>query len=188
MLTCSSRISATLSFPIKVACWLERSRSSESAAAGSHPVWLAHNIVLVCVAGLYGDDNLTVRFAALCRSARPRRYRDAARRIRSELEFALVLRLGEKTTGQLQNFIGTAKPLVLTVKRLDAFTLVAADAFAHRIQSHFFDTFLQGKGHAADLGRYGFNSCPQEGIFATVLAPSAPRVRKLRGKTLLTFS
>ena len=28
MLTCNSRISATLGFPIKVACWLERSRSN----------------------------------------------------------------------------------------------------------------------------------------------------------------
>ena len=30
MLTCNSRISATLGFPIKVACWLERSRSNGS--------------------------------------------------------------------------------------------------------------------------------------------------------------
>jgi hypothetical protein len=34
-----------------------------------------------CVAGRHGDGNQTGRFAALCRSARPRRYRDAGRRI-----------------------------------------------------------------------------------------------------------
>ena len=40
---------------------------------------------------------------------------------------AVELRLGEKCTRQLQYLVGTAQFLVLTLKRLDAFTLLGRD-------------------------------------------------------------
>ena len=145
-------------------------RLGESAAARFHPAWHAHNAAPVCVAGRHGDGSPSGRFAALCRSARPRRYRDAGRQIRSVYEFAVELRLGKKSAGQFQDFIGTAQFLDLAFKGLDAITLVAGDAFAGTgINLTFFDPFVQGLGYATDLGRYGLNGCPQGGIFTTVL-------------------
>jgi hypothetical protein len=50
--------------------------------------------------------------------------------IRSVFEFAVERRRGKKSTGQLQNFIGATLLCVLAFSGLDAFTLVAGDAFA----------------------------------------------------------
>jgi hypothetical protein len=48
----------------------------------------------------------------------------------SGLDAAVELRLGEKRAGQLENLIGSAQFLVLTLQSLDAFALFAGDAIA----------------------------------------------------------
>ena len=71
---------------------------------------------------------------------------------------------GEKSTGQFQDFIGTAQPLVFALKGLDAFTLIAGNAFAGTgINLAFFDPFVQGLGYAADLADMDSMAAYREG-------------------------
>jgi hypothetical protein len=65
------------------------------------------------VAVLHGVGSLTGRSAGLCRAARPRIYREVDQRSFSEFASAVEFRLGEKSAGNLQDFIGPTEFLVL---------------------------------------------------------------------------
>ena len=62
--------------------------------------------------------SLMGRSAGLCSAARPRTYRDGDRQRSSEFESAVELRLGEKSAGNLQDFISPTQFLDLSLQRL----------------------------------------------------------------------
>ena len=113
-----------------------------------------HCKILVCVHTQHGADTRTGQFAVPCKSARPRRHHDVCPRNFLGLEFAVELRLGKKSTGQLEDFIGTAQLLVLALQSFDTVTLFAGNAIAQPgVDFLFTDLFMQRLGDAADLGR-----------------------------------
>lgn len=80
-------------------------------------------VVRVHAAVPHGACSLTGRFAALCKSARPRKLVDVQRQALSDLESAVELRLGEKRADQLENLVGSAQFLDLALQFLGALCL-----------------------------------------------------------------
>src|SRR5690606_27168145 len=72
----------------------------------------------------------TERSARPCRSARPRTCSGAYRRTPSGLQSAVELRLGEKRAGQLQDLVGAAQFLVLTLQLPDPLGICRRHAIA----------------------------------------------------------
>lgn len=117
-----------------------------------------------CVVGRRGANSQTGRSAAPCRSTRPRRPVDAGRRIPSGLQTAALLRLGKKRAGQLEDLIGFAQFFDLALQRLHLFTFGCRDAIAHAgIDLVALDPFVEGLGHAADLGSMDSMAAHSEG-------------------------
>jgi len=86
-----------------------------------------------------------------------------------------VLRLGEKRAGQLQDLIGLAQIFDLALQRLHLFTLRRRDAVAlAAIDLVALDPFVEGLGHAADLGGDGFDGSPQRWVLTSVF--ESPRL------------
>lgn len=86
--------------------------------------------------------------------------------------FAVEIRLGKKSTGQLQDFIGPAQFLDLALQRLYAFVLGLGGASP----GAGIDLFTLGPlgerlRNAADLRSNRFDSRPQRGLIAPVLLP-----------------
>src|SRR5690606_9703060 len=105
----------------------------------------------------HGADIPTGQPAIPCRSARPRKCRDACRQTLSGLAATVELRLGEKSAGQLQDLVGPPQLLDLTLQFLDPLSLVGCDAFAHPgVDLRALDPVQQRLRHAADLERNRF--------------------------------
>jgi putative transposase len=68
--------------------------------------------------------------------ARPHTGSDADRYRHLFLQFAVERRLGEKSTGCLQNLVGTAQLLDLTLHGFDAFTFISTEARADSLVNH----------------------------------------------------
>ena len=65
------------------------------------------------------------------------------------------LRLGEKSAGQFEDFIGTAQFLVLAFKGFDPFTFVGGHACSRTgIDFMLLHPGVERLGYAADLGGY----------------------------------
>ena len=91
----------------KPACW--PARPALFAAPRGHRAVLVHCTTPGCVGVLHGGGNTTGQSARPYRLARPRGYRDACLQNPLKLEFAVELRLGKKSTGQLEDLIGPAQ-------------------------------------------------------------------------------
>ena len=90
----------------------------------------------VRVFGLHDAGNTTGRSAKPCKSARPHRHRGVGRCTPSTLESAVELRLGEKRAGRLEDVVGPAQLLDLTLQRFNALTLVGAEAIPGWFNHH----------------------------------------------------
>jgi len=124
----------------------------------------------VRVFGLHGASNTTGRSAKPCKSARPHRHRGVGRCTPSTLESAVELRLGEKRAGRLEDVIGRAQFLDLTLQRFNALTLVGAKAIPGScVDLLLLDPVVERLRHAADLGCNGFNTSSQRWVFPPML-------------------
>ena len=85
------------------------------------------------------------------------------------LESAVELRLGKKSTRQLEDFVGFAQFFDFTLQIFDTGSLVRADAIAHAF-IHFVlsNPVVECLRHAADLGCNRFDGGPPGGILASV--------------------
>src|SRR5690606_28271440 len=114
------------------------------------------------------------RPATPCRSARPHTDPDADRCRRLLLQIAVERRLGEKSAGRLQNLIGPAKLLDLSLQRLEAFALVGTHAGTYAaIDFRALHPPEQCINRTANLRRDGLGCCPLGGILVTVLLHQA---------------
>ena len=66
--------------------------------------------------GLRGSSNTRGQSAKPCKSARPHRHHGVDQCMPSALESAVELRLGEKRAGRLEDVIGSAQFLDLTLQ------------------------------------------------------------------------
>ena len=122
--------------------------------------------------------------AKLCRSARPHRCRGVGRCRPSILESAVELRLGEKRAGRLEDVIGPTQLLDFGLQCLELLAFAAAQAFAlAAVDLIALDPVTERLRYAADLGRNGFNSSPQQRVLTAVLLHQAHRsFADFRGK------
>ena len=89
----------------------------------------------------------------------------------SRLQSAVELRLGKKSTRQLEDFVGFAQFFDFPLQVFDAGSLFRADAIAHAFVNFVLSNpVVEGLRHAADLGCNGLNGGPQGGVLASVLA------------------
>lgn len=92
----------------------------------------------------------------------------------SELQTTLERRLSEKSTRQLENFVGFAQLFVLALQRLHVLTLEYGDAVTGTgIDLVAFDPFIEALRHTADLGCHRFDRGPQRGVPDSLLAHHA---------------
>src|SRR5690606_6882802 len=127
------------------------------------------------------------RPAIPCRSARPHTDPDADQCRRLLLQFAVERRLCEKSACRLQNFIGAAQFLDLTLKRLDTFLLRLGHARSpSRLHLLMLDPLQQGVGRTANLGRNRLHRRPLRRVFtAMLLHQSHGTLTDLRGKLVV---
>ena len=99
---------------------------------------------------------------------------------------AVELRLGKKSTRQLQNLVGSAQFLDFALQDFDAIALLTSNAIAQtRINLVFAHPLMQGLGDASDLWRNRLNGSPQAAMLAAVLLHQANRAfTYFRGKTI----
>ena len=98
-------------------------------------------------------SNTTGQSAKPCRSARPHRYRGTGQCTPSTLESAVELRLSEKRAGRLEDVVGPAQLLDLTLQRLNALTLLSAKAIpGSSVDILLLDPVVERLWHASDLG------------------------------------
>ena len=136
----------------------------------------------------HGDGSPTGQSARPCRLAQPRMYRDACSQSYSTRESAARLRLGKKSTRQLQDFVGPAQFLVLALQLLDTLRLCGSNAVAHAgIDLHALDPFIERLRYAANLWGGGFNGRPQRGVTALVLLHHAHCAFSISGENLFDF-
>ena len=88
-----------------------------------------------------------------CRSARSHRFRDFCAQSPSRLESAVELRLGKKSAGQFQDFIGTAQFLVLSLQGFDVLAFFTGDTLTQAgVDFQLANPFMQCLRNTADLG------------------------------------
>ncbi len=131
----------------------------------------------------------TGQSARPCRSARPRRCRDADRRRPSGFETAVELRLGEKCARQFENLVGPAQLLGLALQGLDAFTLGRTHAIAlSTVELVALDPIQQRLRACSQSSAQSIRLPPTStGARYTARVPGVLRAPGLSGKNLLGF-
>lgn len=111
---------------------------------------------------------------APCRSARPCRRPGGGRYRHLLLELAVERRLGEKSTGRLQNLAGPAQFLDLAFQSLHALAFAGGYVVMHAaVDLAALDPVQQRGRNATDLRRNGLDGRPQRWMLATMLLRQA---------------
>lgn len=102
------------------------------------------------------------QFAAAYKLARPHRHRDTGLQSQLALDATVQLRLRKKSARSLEDVIGPAQLLVLSLRLFEPLTLIRGQPWPLACIYFFaLHPSMQGADRAANLGDYRFTCTPQ---------------------------